>query len=283
MDNKLFSYNSLVQAIAGASGSVCAQLLTMPLTTSFTRAQLDSSLVAKGPLETIISILEKEGLQGLYRGCEVTCKSVAVSNFVYFYRGCEVTCKSVAVSNFVYFYLFHGLKNQLSTGPQTPLKDLLIACIAGSLNVLTTNPLWVVSTRLKMAGINEDNPRYKGLLDGIRQISRKEGLGALWNGTKASLLLVSNPAIKFTVYELLKRKFFKDGSVVGVTAFLLGALSTAVSTILTYPLQILQSRARNSLKNLSLRQILVLILREDGLEGLFRGLDSKENCTNNNK
>ncbi|XP_023329235.1 peroxisomal membrane protein PMP34 isoform X2 [Eurytemora carolleeae] len=264
MDNKLFSYNSLVQAIAGASGSVCAQLLTMPLTTSFTRAQLDSSLVAKGPLETIISILEKEGLQGLYRGCEVTCKSVAVSNFVY-------------------FYLFHGLKNQLSTGPQTPLKDLLIACIAGSLNVLTTNPLWVVSTRLKMAGINEDNPRYKGLLDGIRQISRKEGLGALWNGTKASLLLVSNPAIKFTVYELLKRKFFKDGSVVGVTAFLLGALSTAVSTILTYPLQILQSRARNSLKNLSLRQILVLILREDGLEGLFRGLDSKENCTNNNK
>ena len=37
--------------------------------------------------------------------------------------------------------------------------------------------------------------------------SLQEGLGSLWNGTKASLMLVSNPAIKFTVYELLKRHY----------------------------------------------------------------------------
>ena len=45
----------------------------------------------------------------------------------------------------------------------------------------------------------------------------QEGLGSLWNGTKASLMLVSNPAIKFTVYELLKRHYARiTGRQVGV-------------------------------------------------------------------
>ena len=36
-------------------------------------------------------------------------------------------------------------------------------------------------------------------LDGLFRIGMKEGFTSLWNGTMASLVLVSNPAIKFTV------------------------------------------------------------------------------------
>ena len=76
----------------------------------------------------------------------------------------------------------------------------------GILNVLLTNPLWVVNSRLKMSGVKKDvTEQYRGLLDGLVKIAVQEGVGALWNGTKASLLLVTNPAIKFTFYELLKR------------------------------------------------------------------------------
>ena len=43
------------------------------------------------------------------------------------------------------------------------------------------------------------------LADAFVQIVRQEGVGALWNGTFPSLLLVLNPAIQFMIYEGLKR------------------------------------------------------------------------------
>lgn len=44
------------------------------------------------------------------------------------------------------------------------------------------------------------------LADAFVQIIRDEGVGALWNGTFPSLLLVLNPAIQFMIYEELKRQ-----------------------------------------------------------------------------
>ena len=60
---------------------------------------------------------------------------------------------SLFASNFVYFYSFHGLRSALvSDGKNSALKDLGIGTIAGVINVLLTNPLWVVNLRMKMQG-----------------------------------------------------------------------------------------------------------------------------------
>jgi len=260
----LLSYDTLVLAASGAAGSCSASLLTMPLTTAFTRLQLEERLKSGGPIATMLFLARTEGLSTLYRGCQSTVTAVSISNFVYFYS-------------------FHGLKRLTgSSGQQSALRDLLFACCAGCINVLLTNPLWVVNQRLKMAGLDPLAPRYRGLLDGLGKIWVQEGIAALWNGTKASLMLVSNPAIKFTMYELLKRRYtsLTQKAIGGVAAFWLGAAATAVATLLTYPLQIVQARARHG-KNVQTQQqekvvnMVITIIRESGVRGLFRGVDSK--------
>jgi hypothetical protein len=35
----------------------------------------------------------------------------------------------------------------------------------------------------------------------MKLIAKEEGIGALWNGVRASLVLVSNPTIHFVVYD----------------------------------------------------------------------------------
>ena len=77
---------------------------------------------------------------------------------------------------------------------------------------------------------------------GAHYVWYQEGVGTLWNGTKASLLLVTNPAIKFTFYELFKRHYtaITGRPVSGGSAFVLGCFATAIATVFTYPLQMVQ-------------------------------------------
>jgi len=84
------------------------------------------------------------------------------------------------------------------------------------------------------------------------------------------------------MYELLKRRYtsLTQKAIGGVAAFWLGAAATAVATLLTYPLQIVQARARHG-KNAQVQErervvdMVIAIIRESGLRGLFRGVDSK--------
>lgn len=71
----------------------------------------------------------------------------------------------------------------------------------------------------------------------------------MWNGTLPSLALVCNPTIQFVAYEALKRKFVsvcKTTELSNLTLFMIGAIAKAISTIVTYPLQVFQSRLRVS-------------------------------------
>ena len=87
----------------------------------------------------------------------------------------------------------------------------------------------------------------KGLISGLLRIGISEGKEHLWAGTVASLILVSNPAIKFTVYEYLKRIFLPtdQSQLSPLKAFLIGALGSAIATLITYPVQVVQTKSRH--------------------------------------
>lgn len=88
------------------------------------------------------------------------------------------------------------------------------------------------------------------MLDGLLKIKKEEGLQALWSGTLPSLILVSNPAIQFMIYEAVKRQLhiiYPEKKLGATVFFFVGALSKAVATVLTYPLQLLQTKLRVSI------------------------------------
>lgn len=278
--SSLFTYDNFVHALAGSVASGTAMSVFYPLDTVRSRLQLEEKRKAKNTLATMADLVKEEGVLSLYRGLEPVIYSLFTSGFVYFYS-------------------FHGLRR--IAGEKTALKDLLMGAIAGSINVITTTPLWVVNTRIKMQGArmilghpkqttrdvtedfsassNDDNDSsYACLTDGLIKIIKNEGIGALWSGTIPSLVLVTNPAVQFMIFEMLKRnlqQMLDKKELSPFHIFTLGAISKSISTVLSYPLQVVQSKKRYGspdVKNKSMTEILNELLKTGTM---YKGMEAK--------
>lgn len=234
---------------------------------------------------------------------------VSEEGFESLYAGIVPVLQSLCISNFIYFYTFHSLKAMITgkNGVSSPLRDLFIGMIAGVVNVLSTTPVWVVNTRIKMNHLSTGRNQYDNLLEGLWYIFKKEGIEGLWSGTVPSLMLVSNPALQFMMYEALKRRFSKIPEQTStMNIFMLGAMAKMFATVLTYPLQLIQTKLRHGNKSAvgeskltngananetnetvngvkakprnegsTTTQIFWFILNKYGIKGLFRGLEAK--------
>jgi len=287
--SEVLSCRSLVKAFSGSLGSSLAFCTFYPLDLLRTRLQVDEGeheWKDGHTFQQLYKLIQSEGLPSLYAGI--------LPNL---YTSC--------VSYFVYFFAFHGLKHAWPSEAQNVSKDTLFSYLAGVINVLLTTPLWVASMRLKLqrsrllrkksddtplpeeyASFDErlqekSIPFYAGLTDALCRIAKDEGIRGLWQGCVSSLLLVFNPAIQFSIYEALKRYlllFSKNPAVYPMTAFLLGAIAKFVATVLTYPLQVVQSvqRAhRDHAWRYGFMATIVSIINDKGPLALFRGLQAK--------
>jgi len=79
-------------------------------------------------------------------------------------------------------------------------------------------------------------------------LARRDGWASLWRGLTTSLWLVSNPMIQYALYDVLKARVGsgRHRSVSAFQGFLLGALTKAIATVFTYPLQVTQTRMRSA-------------------------------------
>jgi solute carrier family 25 (peroxisomal adenine nucleotide transporter), member 17 len=229
----------------------------------------------------------------LYRGVYPIVITLAISNFIFFYT--NEWMKQLLFSfpssqfpssfsteqhnhhsrNFITSILrliqqrrsfFHGIRTMKES-----YKILMASCCAGIINVLITNPLWVVNMRHVTGEAIHTNGSI--LLELISVGQSPGGIDKLWTGTDASLLLVSNPILQFFVYNQCKKYWMdrkrksrrtttsdpfstmknhyglrenKDtkGTLNAMETFLIGAIAKAVATIVTYPLQLTQSLLR---------------------------------------
>ena len=291
------SYEVLTHAVAGTVGGASAITAFYPL--NVIRLVEQTSTESGGMLVTAQRLVEKGGVGALFQGWSSSVVALGVSNFVYFY--CYNALK------IVYQVKVLGTRKK----PIDAISNLLIGAVAGIINVLLTTPFWVANTRLSVqgkggAGGGHGAPKpaagagawagaattavepYKGVIDCLQRISNEEGFWSLWKGVGSGLMLVSNPSVQFVVYERLRapleaRAKAAGASITSLQFFVIGAIAKAVATVVTYPIQLAQTRMRNNRDKEQASssafwatfKVIADIHQATGFVGLFKGMNSK--------
>ncbi|KAM7271146.1 hypothetical protein ACFE04_030360 [Oxalis oulophora] len=260
--------DALINGVAGAGGGIIAQLITYPLQTVNTRQQTERDFIKEkiiklGAIEQMCKVIKHEGWGQLYGGLAPSLVGTAASQGVYYYVYQIFRNKAEARA-------IEHRKLGFGDGTVGMFSSLVVAALAGCVNVLLTNPIWVVVTRMqthKKVGTKpsaSDTPLFApdettlpavelppfGTSHAVQEIFGEAGVWGFWKGVLPTLIMVSNPSIQFMLYEtmlkkLRKRRASSEMSSVDVTAaevFLLGALAKLGATVLTYPLLVVKSR-----------------------------------------
>jgi solute carrier family 25 folate transporter 32 len=136
------------------------------------------------------------------------------------YRGYSVSLICIPLFNTLYFPLYEFSKQQCRDllgweENQTKLYSLSAGVAGIACNVIT-NPMWMVRTRMQAEiFVSKSNEHYQlkykhgplSMLRVMKEISKKEGLLALYRGAPASMIGVLHPLVFFPSYEKLKIYF----------------------------------------------------------------------------
>ncbi|KAH9376949.1 hypothetical protein HPB48_002736 [Haemaphysalis longicornis] len=185
----------------------------------------------------------------------------------------------------IYFCTYSNSKsifNELLPS-DTPIVHICSAASAGFMSCTATNPIWFVKTRLQL-----DQRMYGSIsaLQCIRDIYQRHGLVGFYKGITASYFGISETIIHFVIYEFIKAQLRqrKESSrdsynpdVKSTRDFVqfmaAGAVSKTCASTLAYPHEVARTRLRQEgEKYRSFFQTLLLVWREEGYQGLYRGL-----------
>lgn len=210
--------------------------------------------------------------------------------------GLETKSLHTASSSFFYFYLYSWiLSSWTARMPSSSSKKvsvttrLLLSCLSAMMNTCLTLPLDVLSARRqtiiepepRQTVVNNDEEEEKKEESALQQKVKRVNsvvrwrIGGLWKGLKPSLILCSNPAINYTVFDTIKSRYTLgrvSASLSLAEAFVLGLFSKFIATVATYPL----IRAKVMLmvtSQSSMLQCLRETYKDRGVRGLYEGCD----------
>lgn len=266
----------ICDAGAGASAGAIAATFMCPLDVVKTRLQVHGLPVASGSpgkgsviIMGLQDILKREGFRGMYRGLSPTILALLPNWAVYFT---------------VYEHLKGLLRSDGHGNSQLPIgKNMIAAAGAGAATAITTNPLWVVKTRLQTQGMRTDVIPYKSMLSALRRIAHEEGIPGLYSGLLPSLAGISHVAIQFPTYEKIKFYLARrenttvDKLSTGDVA-IASSLSKITASVMTYPHEVVRSRLQeqgqvrnNEVRYLGVVDCVRKVFHAEGVAGFYRG------------
>ncbi|XP_027361764.1 peroxisomal adenine nucleotide carrier 1 [Abrus precatorius] len=267
---------SLAEATSGAIGSLLSTTILYPLDTCKTKYQAEARSHGRRKYRNLSDVLweaiSTRQVLSLYQGLETKNLQSFISQFVYFY----------GYSYFKRLYLEKSGYKSIGTKA-----NLVIAAAAGACTAIVTQPLDTASSRMQTS----DFGKSKGLLKTLTEGTWRDA----FDGLSISLLLTSNPAIQYTVFDQLKQRALKNkqtddkgtpASLSAFMAFLLGAISKSVATCLTYPAirckVIIQSADSNeetsktkTKQQKTVSRVFYGIWKREGILGYFKGLHAQ--------
>ncbi|KAM1520749.1 hypothetical protein ACFX10_011091 [Malus domestica] len=262
----------ICHAGAGASAGAMAATFVCPLDVIKTRLQVHG--MPSGQRGSIIvtslqKILKTEGVKGMYRGLSPTILAL-LPNWA------------------VYFTVYEQLKGLLhshvhGSGELTIGENMIAAAGAGAATAISTNPLWVVKTRLQTQGMRPGVIPYKSMRSAFSRITTEEGLRGLYSGILPSLAGVSHVAIQFPTYEKIKSFMAKrDNTTVDKlhpsrVAFA-SSVSKVIASVITYPHEVVRSRLQEQgqARHIGTQYAGVIdcikkVFQKEGLRGFYNG------------
>ncbi|ETS79192.1 hypothetical protein PFICI_09045 [Pestalotiopsis fici W106-1] len=270
--------DNVAHALAGAGGGVLSMILTYPLITLSTRAQVESTRGETPFLTAVRRIIAREGVSGLYAGLDSAVFGISVTNFVYYYWY-EWTRA---------FFEAAAVKAGRASSKLTTVESMIAGALAGSATVILTNPIWVVNTRMttRKQDIEEEKgagqpgaekKRSPTTIGTLLALLKEEGPQALFRGVVPALVLVINPILQYTLFEQMKNVVEKKRRITPGVAFVLGALGKLFATSITYPYITVKSQmhvAGNGQRE-GMGQAINRVIKEEGYKGLYKGIAPK--------
>ncbi|KAH1193423.1 Nicotinamide adenine dinucleotide transporter 2, mitochondrial [Glycine max] len=272
----VFSISSLPFTFGGltrelhCAGAIAATFVS-PLDVIKTRLQVHG--LPHGQKGSIIitslqNIVRNEGFRGMYRGLSPTIVALLPNWAVYFTS---------------YEQLKGLLRSRDGCNELTTIGSIIAAAGAGAATAISTNPLWVVKTRLQTQGMRPDVVPYKSVLSALTRITHEEGIRGLYSGIVPSLAGVSHVAIQFPAYEKIKSYIAeKDNTTVDKltpgSVAVASSISKVFASVMTYPHEVIRSRLQEQgqAKNIGVQYAGVIdctkkVFQKEGIPGFYRG------------
>ncbi|KAJ8328841.1 mitochondrial thiamine pyrophosphate transporter [Batrachochytrium dendrobatidis] len=173
----------------------------------------------------------------------------------------------------------------------TPTQNAISGAISGVMARFATAPLDVIKIRLQLQTTttkvfekghsNYHKPKYQSIFQAGRLIIKEEGILGLWKGNLSALYLyLAYGAVQFAIFHEILNNSKKQDSFLATHipqqahTFIAGAISGCVSTVSTYPLDLLRTRFAVQRNNFypSLTKAIKNIFVKEGISGFYRGM-----------
>ncbi len=280
----------LVSMISGLFSSSIAKLITHPIDTLKARIQVETKASEKIS-NAFRSLIQKEGLSGLYRGINVSVLGSIPGGVLYF-GSYEYAKKNLLFLNYLQSSEF--------------LKYFISGIFAEAIACLIFVPVDIIKERRQVQS-KLKTYNYKNDIDALIQIIKHEKISGIYRAYGATILSFGpTSAFYFTFYEYFKGFFVRNDAKTYIKkvnkedlsvdsndknnlklnisffeSLLCSGLSSSLSSYITTPLDLVKFRMQvqradshydsKKAEYKNMVQGLIKIGYQEGLKGLFRG------------